>query len=63
MVRQLIQEVRENKSNLSVLWLDLANAFGSFPHKLIHLTLMKHYVPSRCRDLIVDYIVDFQLPN
>ncbi len=29
---QLIREARENKGNLSVLWLDLANAFGSTPH-------------------------------
>lgn len=39
-VSQLIREARENKGNLSVLWLDLANAFGSIPHKLVHLTLM-----------------------
>lgn len=52
-VSQLIREARENKGNLSVLWLDLANAFGSIPHKLVHLTLMKHHVPSRCRDLII----------
>lgn len=51
-------EARENKGNLSVLWLDLANAFGSIPHKLVHLTLMKHHVPSRCRDLIAQQLQD-----
>ena len=30
-VTQLIREVRENKGDLAVLWLDLANAYGSFP--------------------------------
>ncbi|XP_061896514.1 uncharacterized protein LOC133645675 [Entelurus aequoreus] len=60
-VTQLIREARENKGNLSVLWLDLANAFGSFPHKLVQLTLMKHHVPSRCRDLIADYYSNFRM--
>ncbi|KAJ3610372.1 hypothetical protein NHX12_022464 [Muraenolepis orangiensis] len=54
-VTQLIREARENKGNLSVLWLDLENAFGSIPHKLVQFTLTKHHVPSRCRDLIADY--------
>lgn len=60
-VTQLIREARENKGNLSVLWLDLANAFGSIPHKLVQLTLMKHHVPSRCRDLIADYYSNFSM--
>ncbi|XP_061093280.1 uncharacterized protein LOC133125737 [Conger conger] len=60
-VTQLIREARENKGNLSVLWLDLANAFGSIPHKLVQFTLMKHHVPSRCRDLIADYYNNFRM--
>lgn len=31
---QLLREARENPSNLAVLWLDLANAYGSIPHKV-----------------------------
>ena len=27
-----IQEVKEKKEDLSVIWLDLANAYGSVPH-------------------------------
>ncbi|XP_053332775.1 uncharacterized protein LOC128506382 [Clarias gariepinus] len=60
-VSQLIREARENKGNLSVLWLDLANAFGSIPHKLVQLTLIKHHVPNRCRDLIADYYNNFRM--
>lgn len=55
MVTQLIQEARINKGNLAVLWLDLANAYGSIPHKLLQLTLTNHHVPSRARDLLADY--------
>ncbi|KAJ3583921.1 hypothetical protein NHX12_015418, partial [Muraenolepis orangiensis] len=57
----LIREARENKGNLSVLWLDLENAFGSIPHKLVQFTLTKHHVPSRCRDLIADYYSNFRM--
>ena len=46
-VTQLIREARETKGNLPVLWLDLENAFGSIPQKLVHLTLTKHHVPSK----------------
>ncbi|KAJ3605395.1 hypothetical protein NHX12_027442, partial [Muraenolepis orangiensis] len=60
-VTQLIREARDNKGNLSVLWLDLENAFGSIPHKLVQFTLTKHHVPSRCRDLIADYYSNFRM--
>ncbi|KAJ3595782.1 hypothetical protein NHX12_005085 [Muraenolepis orangiensis] len=60
-VTQLIREARENKGNLSVLWLDLENAFSSIPHKLVQFTLTKHHVPSRCRDLIADYYSNFRM--
>lgn len=59
-VTQLIREARNNKGNLSVLWLDLANAYGSIPHKLVQLTLTKYHVPSRIRDLIADYYSNFR---
>lgn len=32
----LIQEARRSKGNLSVVCLDLANAYGSMPHNLIN---------------------------
>lgn len=60
-VTQLIREARENKGNLSVLWLNLANAYGSIPHKLVQLTLTKHHVPSRIRDLVADYYSNFRM--
>ncbi|KAJ3614965.1 hypothetical protein NHX12_018534 [Muraenolepis orangiensis] len=60
-VTQFIREARENKGNLSVLWLDMENAFGSIPHKLVQFTLTKHHVPSRCRDLIADYYSNFRM--
>lgn len=34
-LNQLLHEVRINHKDLSVIWLDLANAYGSIPHQLI----------------------------
>lgn len=48
-VLQLLREARENKGNLVVLWLDLANAYGSIPHRLLEKALQKHHVPQNIR--------------
>ena len=58
---QLIREARENKGNLAVLWLDLANAYGSIPHQLVQLALRKHHVPDRIQELIADYYSNFSM--
>ena len=60
-VTQLIREAREGKGELAVLWLDLANAYGSIPHKLVEISLVRHYVPDKIRDLILDYYNCFSL--
>ena len=60
-VTQLIREARENKGDLAVLWLDLANTYGSIPHKLVEEALNRHHVPKKFRDLILDYYANFHL--
>ena len=60
-VTQLIREARENKGDLTVLWLDLANAYGSIPHKLVETTMTKHHVPHHVVDLILDYYDQFRM--
>ena len=58
---QLMREAKESKGALTVLWLDLANAYGSMPHKLVEEALKRHHVsPSVC-DLIADYYKNFWL--
>ncbi|XP_061571176.1 uncharacterized protein LOC133424524 [Cololabis saira] len=59
-VSQLIREAREGKGDLAVLWLDLANAFGSIPHKLVETTLDRHHVPRKIKDLILNYYGNFR---
>ena len=58
---QLLREAKENKGDLTVLWLDLANAYGSMPHKLVEEALKRHHVPPSVCDLIVDYYENFRL--
>ncbi|XP_077372334.1 uncharacterized protein LOC144033646 [Festucalex cinctus] len=60
-VTQLIREAREGKGDLAVLWLDLANAYGSIPHKLVEASLDRHHVPDKIKDLILDYYSCFSL--
>lgn len=58
---QLLREARENKGNLVVLWLDLANAYGSIPHRLVEKALQKHHVPENIREPIMDYYNNFHV--
>nr|AAN12398.1 polyprotein [Tetraodon nigroviridis] len=60
-VTQLIREAREGRGSLAVLWLDLANAYGSIPHKLVEMALARHHVPGPIKTLIMDYYDSFHL--
>ena len=50
----------ENR-NLAVQWLDLENAYGSIPHKVVEETLRRYHVPSSLSNLIVDYYNNLNL--
>jgi len=38
-VTQPLREAHEGKGDLAVLWLDLANAYGSIPQRLVEASL------------------------
>lgn len=61
MVTQLNREAREVRRDLdlSVLWLDLTNTYGSIPHKLVEVSLEKHHIPQKVKGLIFDYYNKF----
>ncbi|CAC5371101.1 unnamed protein product [Mytilus coruscus] len=46
---QLIHEAKTGKKNLAVVWLDLANAYGSVPHKLIDMAMDHYHIPEHIR--------------
>ncbi|XP_049337547.1 uncharacterized protein LOC125802987 [Astyanax mexicanus] len=60
-VTQLIREARENRGDTAVIWLDLANAYGSIPHKLVSTALTTYHVPEKINELIWDYYSNFSL--
>lgn len=60
-ITQLLRVARETKGNLVVLWLDLVNAYGSIPHKVVESALQRHRVPEGIRKLIIDYYNEFHL--
>jgi hypothetical protein len=54
-ISQLLKEAKEDRGDISVVWLDLANAFGSVPHKLVQKTLGQYHVPEKIRLIIKRY--------
>ena len=61
MIWHTIQEAKVNNNNLSVVWLDLANAYGSVPHKLIKFSLDFFHVPRKLKSFLMDYYASFQM--
>ncbi|XP_021349432.1 uncharacterized protein LOC110466448 [Mizuhopecten yessoensis] len=60
-ISQLIREAKQKKGNLTVVWLDLANAYGSVPHKLIEAALDHYHIPEHIRKMIMSYFGGIQL--
>ena len=54
-------EARDNKGELSVVWLDLTNAYGSIAHKLIAETLTRYHVPNEIQNMLAQYYERFYI--
>ena len=57
MVWSALKEARSNRTDLSTIWLDIANAYGSIPHKLIFFALERYGVHPKWISLIKNYYV------
>ena len=55
MVWSALKDARLRKKSLVVIWLDLANAYGSVPHALILFALKRYNVPPSWITLIMHY--------
>ena len=53
-ITQIIKESRQNEEELAIIWQDLANAYGTIPHKLVELTLARFNAPGKFGRLIQD---------
>ncbi|XP_053395771.1 uncharacterized protein LOC128555950 [Mercenaria mercenaria] len=60
-ISQLIREAKVNNSDLTVVWLDLANAYGSIPHQLIEKAMKQYYIPEHIQGIINGYFNGIQL--
>ena len=58
---QMIREAKAEKKNLTVTWLDIANAYGSMPHSVIQVALQQAHVPEEVRNLIDSYYSDVKI--
>ncbi|XP_078587744.1 uncharacterized protein LOC144868686 [Branchiostoma floridae x Branchiostoma japonicum] len=58
---QMIREAKVNGSDLTVVWLDLANAYGSIPHALIQVALDHYHIPARVKGMISSYFGGIQM--
>ncbi|XP_060608354.1 uncharacterized protein LOC132760383 [Ruditapes philippinarum] len=58
---QLLHEARINQKDLTVVWLDLANAYGSIPHQLILEALQHYHVPEQARNLVTSFFNNIHL--
>ena len=60
MIWEAIQRAKSRLS-LYVVWLDLANAYGSVPHQLIWKKLEIHHVPRHVVQIIQTYFDGFMM--
>ena len=56
-----IQKSKEQKSDLSVVWLDLENAYGSVPHKLLKMAMEHFWIPEEIQRLMMKYYDNFMM--
>ena len=55
MVWSALKDARVNKSSVANIWLDIANAYGSIPHRLIFFALERYGVDNKWIAIIKNY--------
>ena len=46
LVWEALKSAKSNKGSVACIWLDIANAYGSIPHKLIFFALKRYGIPQ-----------------
>ncbi|XP_052268375.1 uncharacterized protein LOC127869754 [Dreissena polymorpha] len=54
-ISQLIRRAKINKTDLTVVRLDVANAYGTVPHQVIEFALKHHHVPEHIQSIVRSY--------
>ena len=55
MVWDSLKSAKHDKTSLSAIWFDVANAYGSVPHRLIYFALKCYGVSERWIKIIRQY--------
>ena len=58
---EAIENAKQCKENLSVVWLDLANAYGSVPHALIQAAMDFFWIPKKVQHMLMKYYNNFKM--
>ena len=61
LLSQLIREAKAGKKDLAVIWLDIANAYGSVPHQLIKQSLKRMHMPEEVTKVVSSYYEDMNI--
>ena len=56
-----IQDAKREKEDLNVVWLDLANAYGSVPHELLMKAMDFFFIPDDVKQLMKRYYDGFKM--
>ena len=58
---QLMRDAKKDGKDLVSTWLDIKNAYGSIPHKLISIALKRAHIPEEVQELINSYYSDVSI--
>ena len=53
--RDSLQSEKHDKTSLSAIWLDVANAYGSVPHRHVYFALKRYGVSEKWINIIHQY--------
>lgn len=57
----MIHAARSKKADLTVVWLVLANAYGSIPYDLNRTALKHYHIPNHIKEIISSYLQGLKL--
>ena len=57
----IIQEAKKTEGDLNVVWLDLANAYGSVPHELLFKAMDFFHIPEKIKNVMRNYYNKFRM--
>ncbi|KAL0188639.1 hypothetical protein M9458_015738, partial [Cirrhinus mrigala] len=61
MIWDQIQKAKRENTDLHVIWLDLANAYGSVPHQLVNYATEFFHMPICVKNLVAQYFSNLQM--